>query len=56
MIYTAAFTERDSECFLKNTVQMLKCWDIKNKEKNLEKKPTRINEHGREELITLFPV
>lgn len=39
MIYTATFTEHDSECFRKNTVQMLKCLNTKTKEKILEKNP-----------------
>lgn len=37
MIYTATFTEHDSEHLLKNTMQMPKCLNTKNKEKILEK-------------------
>lgn len=42
MIYTAAFKEHDSECFLENTTQMFKCLRRKKKKgkKILEDKQT----------------
>lgn len=64
MIYTAAFKEHDSECFLKNTTQMFKCLRKKKKRKENSGKQTnkqknnnpRLYKHRRQELNTLSPI